>query len=259
MPQSTSGSRTFISIRCPSQSDASSPYAYASDGIFRPHESMLTYSVSMSLDGYVAGPNQSRTDPLGVGGELLHAWMRELAVWRKAVGLKGGVTNASTKILQEGDGDDGAIIMGRNMFGGGPGPWGIPSWNGWWGEDPPFHLPVFVLTHYRREPLVCKGGTTFHFVTQGVAKALRLARDTAGGKNVAISGGAGVAKAYLEAGLVDQWVIHLVPVFLGGGVRLFDSRSLAKVRLRQIRVVEAPGVTHLTYSRAPRSRSRARA
>jgi len=219
---------------------------------------MLTYGVSMSLDGYVAGKDQSPRNPLGVRGERLHEWMRVLAAWRKAAGLKGGITNASTKVFLEEDQNVGAIIMGRNMFGGGPGPWGDPAWNGWWGEDPPFHLPVFVLTHHQREPLECKGGTTFHFVTNGITSALRLAKGAAKGKDVAISGGAGVAKQYIEAGLVDEITIHLVPVFLGEGVRLFDSGLLSKVLLRQDRAVEAPGVTHLTYRVKRRSPPKSR-
>jgi dihydrofolate reductase len=208
---------------------------------------MIRYGASMSLDGFVAGPDQGPKHPLGVRGELLHVWMRELAVWREQAGLPGGVTNASTKVLLEEDVEVGALIMGRNMFGGGPGPWRTPAWNGWWGEDPPFHLPVFVLTHHRREPLVCKGGTTFHFVTGGIAAARRLAEAAAKGKDVCISGGAGAAKQYIGAGLVDEIQIHLVPVFLGEGVRLFDSALLSKVSLRQVRAVEAPGVAHLTY------------
>jgi dihydrofolate reductase len=219
---------------------------------------MLSYSVSVSLDGFVAGRDQGPKHPLGVGGELLHGWMRELAVWRKSAGLKGGVTNASTKVIVEEDHDLGAILMGRNMFGGGPGPWAAPAWNGWWGEDPPFHVPVFVLTHHPRERLVCEGGTTFHFVTKGIPTALRLAKTAAKGRNVAISGGAGVARQCIEAGLVDEILIHLVPVFLGEGVRLFDSGSLTKVRLRQAKVVPAPGVTHLTYRVERRSPGKAR-
>ncbi len=216
---------------------------------------MITYGVSISLDGFVAGKNPSRTHPLGVRGELLHSWMRELAVWRKAAGLTGGVSNASTKVFLDEDREVGAILMGRNMFGGGPGPWRTPAWNGWWGEDPPFHVPVFVLTHHPREPLVCEGGTTFHFVTKGIAAARRLAEKAARGKDVVISGGAGAAKQYLNAGLVDQITLHLVPVFLGEGVRLFDHRLLSKVRLRQVSAVEAPGVTHLTYRVEPKAAS----
>jgi dihydrofolate reductase len=219
---------------------------------------MITYSVSMSLDGFVAGPRQGPDHPLGVRGELLHEWMRELAVWRTAVGLKGGTTNASTKVFLGEDATDGAIIMGRNMFGGGPGPWGTPAWDGWWGNDPPFHLPVFVLTHHRREPLECTGGTTFHFVTEGITAALQRAERAARGKNIAISGGAGVAKQYFEAGLIDEFTVHLASVFLGEGVRLFDSELLSKIRLQQLKAVEAPGVTHLTYRVNRRSRARPR-
>jgi dihydrofolate reductase len=215
---------------------------------------MLRYSVSMSLDGFVAGPDQGPKHPLGVRGELLHDWIRELAVWRKDVGLKGGVTNASTKVVRGDDQNVGALLMGRNMFGGGPGPWKTPVWNGWWGEDPPFHRPVVVLTHHEREPLVCHGGTTFHFETKGFARALRLAKQMAARKDVAICGGAGIARQYIDAGLVDEILIHHVPVFLGEGVRLFDSRSLTKVTLRRARVIEAPGVTHITYRVGPRRR-----
>lgn len=208
---------------------------------------MLSYSVSISLDGFTAGPHQGPKLPMGIRGGLLGEWMSNLAVWRKDVGLKGGATNASTKELEEEDRNVGALIMGRKMFGGGPGPWGTPIWNGWWGEDPPFHLPVFVLTHHKREPLVCKGGTTFHFVTKGSVEALKLAKRAANGKDVAISGGTDTARQFIEAGLLDEFTIHIVPIFLGEGLRLFDGGKLSRVRLKQWRVVEAPGVTHLTY------------
>ena len=130
----------------------------------------LRYSTSMSLDGFVAGPDQSPQSPLGVG-ERLHEWLRELAAWRRDAGQEGGVVNASTAVYEEGSGDIGAIIMGRNMFGGGPGPWGDDPWKGWWGDDPPFHMPVFVLTHHAREPLECAGGTTFTFSASPAAPA----------------------------------------------------------------------------------------
>jgi dihydrofolate reductase len=207
----------------------------------------LKYAVSMSADGFVAGQDQSEKHPLGVGGQLLHEWMRELAVWRRQAGLEGGVTNASTAVLEREDENLGAIIMGRNMFGGGPGPWREPAWNGWWGVNPPFHLPVFVLTHHARPPLECEGGTRFEFVTDGTAAALGRARDAAAGRDVAVSGGAGVAGQYLAAGLLDELLIHLVPVFLGEGVRLFDGPALTAIKLEQEGVVAAPGVTHLTY------------
>jgi dihydrofolate reductase len=207
--------------------------------------SKLKYSTSMSLDGYVAGINQSADNPLGVRGELLHRWMRELEVWRAEVGIEGGEVNASSAVIAGEDENLGAIIMGRNMFGGGPGPWPDPPWNGWWGTNPPFHLPVVVLSHFSREPLIREGGTTFTFVTEGLDAALEMARDQAQGRDIAISGGASVAQQFLAAGLVDEFMIHLVPVLLGDGVRLFDAS--ATYDLEQVNVIEAPGVVHLTY------------
>lgn len=215
----------------------------------------LRYAVSMSLDGFVAGPEQSREHPLGLRGELLHHWMRELTIWRAQAGLAGGVVNASTEVLAREDDNAGAIIMGRNMFGGGPGPWGEPAWNGWWGDNPPFHLPVFVLTHHQRGVLECQGGTRFEFITDGPEVALDRARRAAGESDVVISGGAGAAHQYLEAGLVDELLIHLVPMFLGAGTRLFDNPALAAIGVEQQDVVEAPGVTHLTYTIAGEPRS----
>ena len=209
----------------------------------------LRYSTSMSLDGFVAGPDQSPDNPLGVGGRLLHEWMRSLAVWREEAGLDGGEVNASTAVLEEGDRNVGAVIMGRNMFGGGQGPWGDEPWRGWWGESPPFHRPVFVLTHHRRAPLML-AETTFTFVTDGIQVALELARAAAAGADVAIGGGAGVARQYLDVGLIDELEIHLVPVLLRGGVRLFDAGAEQPVTFVQMRAVEAPGVTHLAYSRS---------
>jgi dihydrofolate reductase len=215
----------------------------------------LRYAVSMSLDGFVAGPEQSREHPLGLRGELLHHWMRELALWRAEAGLAGGVVNASTEVLAREDDNVGAIIMGRNMFGGGPGPWGEPAWDGWWGDNPPFHLPVFVLTHHQRGVLECQGGTRFEFITGGPEVALDRARRAVGQSDIVVSGGAGVARQYLQAGLVDELLIHLVPVFLGAGTRLFDSPALAAIRMEQQDVVDAPGVTHLTYKIAGEARS----
>jgi dihydrofolate reductase len=206
--------------------------------------SRLRYSTSISLDGYVAGPDQSVDRPLGVGGERLHIWVRELAAWRSDHGDEGGETNASTEVYEEGGENVGAVIMGRNMFGGGPGPWGEPAWQGWWGDDPPFRLPVFVLTHHARDPLTLTD-TTFTFVTGGIHEALELAQEAAGGRDVAIGGGGSVAQQYLAAGLLDEVTLHLVPTLLGAGVRLFDG--VTPVALEQTRAVEAPGVVHLTY------------
>ena len=209
----------------------------------------LRYSASMSLDGFVAGPDQSREHPLGVGGEQLHAWMRALAAWRRDAGLDGGLENESTAVYEAGGENIGAIVMGRNMFGGGPGPWREPPWNGWWGEEPPFRMPVFVLTHHPRAPLFCRGGTTFTFVTEGMQTAVDRAREAAKGHDIAVSGGATVARQLIAAGLVDEIAIHLVPALLGDGVRLFEGDGIAELGLEQVQAIEAPGVTHLTYRR----------
>jgi dihydrofolate reductase len=144
----------------------------------------------------------------------------------------------------------GATVMGRNMFGGGPGPWGADPWKGWWGDDPPYHHPVFVLTHHARQPLVCEGGTTFTFVTDGIESALDQARNAAAGKDVSLAGGAQAARQYLDADLVDEMEINLVPIFLGDGERLFDGLGVGNPRLAHVRTVAAPGVTHLKFERA---------
>ncbi len=204
------------------------------------------FHISMSLDGYVAGPNQSEEDPLGIGGERLHEWVVELEAWRKPHGMEGGAVNASTRVVEEIQSNAGATIMGRNMFGGGPGPWrGDPPWSGWWGDDPPFHTPVFVLTHHPREPVDMKGGTTFVFVTDGVESALDQAKHAAGDRDVVIGGGANVAQQYLVAGLIDEFEVHVVPVLLGDGTRLFEN--VGDLELEQVRAIEAPGVTHVKY------------
>lgn len=210
----------------------------------------LRFQISISLDGFVAGPNQSEEHPLGEGGEALHDWVIGLAAWRRPHGHEGGEVNASTPVFEEMTDGVGATIMGRNMFGGGPGPWGADPWNGWWGDEPPFHTPVFVLTHHEREPLELKGGTTFHFVGDGIESALEQAKEAAGGKDVALGGGADVLQQYLAAGLVDRFWLNVVPVLLGSGARLFDELVAASdVALEQVRVVEAPGVAHLEYRR----------
>ncbi len=177
----------------------------------------------------------------------LHQWAFALAAWRKPHGQEGGTVNASTEVVEESLQNIGAIVMGRNMFGGGSGPWGADPWEGWWGENPPFHKPVFVLTHHPREPLVKDGGTTFTFVCDGVESSLQQALGAAGGEDVALAGGADVAQQYLRAGLIDELQINLVPVLLGGGTPLFAGLGDAGIGLECIRTVEAPGVTHLTY------------
>jgi dihydrofolate reductase len=209
--------------------------------------SKVRFSISMSLDGYTAGPNQSVENPLGVGGEQLHQWATSLAAFRKAHGDEGGgEVNPSSAIVEEMFQNVGAVIMGRHMFGGGSGAWNI-QWQGWWGDNPPFHMPVFVLTHHSREPLAMKGGTTFHFITDGIQSALEQSRRVAAGKDVLIGGGASAVQQYLAAGLVDELNVSLVPIFLGSGDRLFDNLGGLDQRLEQVRVVDAPGVAHLRY------------
>jgi dihydrofolate reductase len=203
--------------------------------------------MTMSLDGYVAGPSQSVENPLGIGGMRLHAWAFALAAWRSQHGLEGGEVNASTPVVEEHLANVGAVLMGRNMFGGQPGPWSEDPWKGWWGDDPPFHAPVFVLTHHARSPLVMRGGTIFTFVTNGIESALEQATAAAQGKDVLIAGGASTAQQLLAAHLVDEVDVSLVPIFLRNGERLFDYLGPKELRLEQLRVIEAPGVTHLRY------------
>jgi dihydrofolate reductase len=210
----------------------------------------LKFQISVSLDGFIAGPNPSEEHPLGEGGEELHEWVLKLAAWRSPHGREGGETNASTPVFEAATANVSATIMGRNMFGGGPGPWGEDPWQGWWGEDPPFHHPVFVLTHHEREPLELAGGNSFTFVTDGIESALDQARGAAGDKDVAIGGGADVIQQCLSAGLVDEMLLNVVPVLLGSGTGLFDNLGAAEVGLEQVRVVEAPDVAHLFYRAA---------
>lgn len=209
---------------------------------------MVFYGTSISLDGFTAGADQGPDNPLGVGGTQLHGWMRELAVWRKAAGMEGGVETASTAVLKDAGRNLGAYVMGRNMFGGGPGPWADEPWNGWWGDNPPFHRPVFVVTHHARPPLECEGGTTFTFVTEGPEAAVEQARAAAGDGDVIINGGATVARQCIEAGLVDELRLDLVPVLLGRGVRLFEDIRLP-TPFEQTEVVEGKDVVHVAYRR----------
>jgi dihydrofolate reductase len=201
--------------------------------------------ISVSLDGYVAGPNQSHETPLGEGGESLHDWMLELKEWRDPHGREGGEENASSEIFKEERDNVGAEIMGRGKFGPPEGGSWDESWHGWWGEDPPFHMPVFVLTHHEREPLTLSD-TTFTFVTDGIESALAQAREAAGDKDVFLGGGADLINQYLAAGLVDELELHVAPILLGGGSRLFEGVG-PDLKLEELRAVEAPGVAHLKY------------
>jgi dihydrofolate reductase len=211
----------------------------------------VTLDISMSLDGFVAGPNPSLEEPLGEGGERLHEWIVRLASWREYHGLEGGETGADDELAEEIVASIGAHVMGRRMFSGGAGPWEQdPKADGWWGDDPPFHHQVFVLTHHEREPLSKEGGTTFHFVTDGIEAALKQATAAAGELDVGISGGAAVAQQYLRAGLIDTMHIHVAPVLLGGGTRLFDEPGGEPIKLEPVRAVQGHDVVHLTFARS---------
>jgi dihydrofolate reductase len=208
--------------------------------------STVTVHISVSLDGYAAGPNESHDDPLGAGGEELHDWLVNLEAWRQGHGMEGGEVNASTPVAEESLANVGAEIMGRGKFGPPQGgPWCDDPWRGWWGEDPPFHMPVFVLTHHERDPLPLSA-TTFTFVTDGIESALAQAKEAAGDKDVLLGGGADSINQYLAAGLVDEIEIHVAPIVLGGGKRIFAGVG-PDLKLEQLRAVEAPGVAHLKY------------
>jgi dihydrofolate reductase len=196
----------------------------------------VVVDITTSLDGFIAGPNDGPEVPLGHGGERLHEWVYDLASWREPHGLAGGKTNTDSEVLDEALRTTGAVIIGRRMFDNAKG----------WGEEPPFHMPVFVLTHEAREP-VTKEATTFTFVNDGIESALEQAKEAAGDKNVSVGGGANTVQQYLRAGLLDDIQIHVAPLLLGGGVRLFEHLGADPVGLEQTRVIDSPAVTHLRY------------
>jgi dihydrofolate reductase len=206
----------------------------------------VTFWITMTLDGYIAGPNQGEEHPLGEGAEGIHDWATDSKSFNEVHGREGGETGTNDDILREAFESSGATIMGRNMFGPVRGPWDEENpWNGWWGEEPPFRHPVYVLTHHEREPLIL-GETTFNFVTDGIESALEQAQEAAGGKDVGIGGGAKTAQQYIAAGLVDEIDLHVVPILLGAGERLFDDTGSAP-SLEIARVVDTPEVTHIKY------------
>ena len=192
----------------------------------------LKFTISMSLDGYVAGPNQSVANPLGEGGEALHEWMLATRTFREMQGRDGGETGLDDDQVRLWNENVGAVIMGRNMFGPIRGPWTGEQWNGWWGEEPPYHTPVFVLTHHARDPLEMEGGTTFHFVTDGIEAAFERATDAAAGRDISIGGGASTARQYLRAGLVDEMHLALAPALIGSGEHLLGGLDLLKLGYR---------------------------
>jgi dihydrofolate reductase len=206
--------------------------------------SKVTCQLSVSLDGYVAGPNQSLDNPIGEGGMRLHEWAFATDTWNEQHGQEGGERSADSAVAEEVAQGIGAFIMGRNMFSPGRGAWD-ESWTGWWGDDPPYHAPVYVLTHHARDPIPMQGGTTFHFVTDGIEAALEQAREAAGDQDVSIAGGASTVNQYLAAGLLDELYLHIAPVVLGRGERLFAG--VAGLTLERLKVVDSPAATHVKY------------
>ena len=205
---------------------------------------LVTSHISISLDGFVAGPNQSLENPIGEGGLRLHNWVFTTAAWLRQQGLEGGNDNEDSRLVDEVVANVETYIMGRKMFGGGPGPWD-QTWKGWWGDDPPYHTPVFVLTHHPREPLEMQGGTTFIFVTDGIESAMDQARAAAGDGVVSIAGGASTIQQFLAAGMLDELYVHIVPIILGSGERLFEN--VGDPVLEPVKVIASPTVTHIKY------------
>lgn len=203
----------------------------------------VTCQISISLDGFAAGPNQTMDNPLGEGGEGLHEWAIATRSWQRQQGNEGGEDSADSEVIDEVVEGIGAYIMGRKMFAG-PGPWD-ESWKGWWGDEPPYHTPVFVLTHHPREPLEMRGGTTFNFVTDGIESALEQARAAANDKDIAIAGGASTIQQFLAAGHLDELYLHIVPITLGAGERLLEN--IGDLVLEPVKVVASPKVTHIKY------------
>ncbi len=202
--------------------------------------------ISVSLDGFVAGPNATLEEPLGRNGDKLHEWVVRLAAWRNPHGMAGGETNADSAVVEETTANTGAVIMGRRMFSGGSGPWEQdPNPDAWWGETPPFHASVFILTHHPRAQVIKKGGTTFNFVNDGIESALKQAKAVAGDKDISIAGGAETIQEFIRADLLDEFQIHIAPILLHGGVRLLEN--LGDATLEKIRVIDSPLVTHVKF------------
>jgi len=210
-------------------------------------------SFSISIDGFGAGPRQSLESPLGFGGAQLHAWAFPTRTFRRLVlGTDNGSTGLDDDFVARGFENVGAWILGRNMFGPVRGPWPDESWRGWWGEDPPYHVPVFVLTHHARSPLAMEGGTTFHFVTGGLREALERAREAAGNRDVRLGGGPATIRQYLREGLVDELHLAIAPVLLGAGEPLFEGIDLRALGYACTRHVASEHATHVVLERAAR-------
>jgi dihydrofolate reductase len=204
---------------------------------------------AISLDGYGAGPGQSLENPLGVGGTGLHQWFLPTRTFRKLFGNDGGTTGTDDDFAARGVENLGAWILGRNMFGPVRGPWPDESWKGWWGDNPPYHVPVFVLTHHARAPIQMAGGTTFHFVTDGIRAALERAKEAAAGRDIRVGGGAATVRQYLQAGLIDTMHVAVSPVLLGGGESLFAGLDLPKLGYRVAEHVPTAAATHIVIAK----------
>lgn len=216
---------------------------------------LRVHNFAVSLDGYAAGPDQSLDNPLGVGGDGLHEWAFATRTFRQMQGVDGGSESVDEEFAAHGDLGIGATIMGRNMFGPIRGPWGTENWTGWWGDDPPYHHPVSVLTHHPRASITMQGGTTFHFVNDGVDAALKRALDAADGNDVRLGGGVATIQQYLRAGLIDEMHLAIVPILLGSGERLFDHLDGGPVDYRCVEFVSSPSVVHARFVRSAPNRS----
>jgi dihydrofolate reductase len=210
---------------------------------------LRVHNLSISLDGYAAGARQDRVNPLGVGGEALHEWVFATRSGRQMIGTKGGDEGIDDALIAKGDAGIGATIMGRNMFGPIRGPWGGDEWSGWWGDDPPYHHPVFVLTHHPHESIAMQGGTIFHFITDGIEAALERAFDASDGADVRLGGGAATVQQYLRASLIDDMHIAIVPILLGSGERLFDHLDGGPRGYECVEFVSSPSVAHVRFRR----------
>ncbi|MEX0665687.1 MAG: dihydrofolate reductase family protein [Acidimicrobiia bacterium] len=211
---------------------------------------LRVHNFAVSLDGYAAGPDQDVDNPLGVGGRGLHEWAFATRAFRKMQGMDGGEPGIDDDFIARGDEGIGATIMGRNMFGPIRGSWGDESWTGWWGDTPPYHHPVFVLTHHPRAAITMEGGTTFHFVEAGIDAALEQALDAADGNDVRIGGGAATIQQYLGAGLIDEMHLAFVPILLGSGERLFDHLDGGPVGYECVEFLSSPSVAHARFARS---------
>ncbi|MEO6567954.1 MAG: dihydrofolate reductase family protein [Opitutaceae bacterium] len=210
---------------------------------------LRVHCFAVSLDGFGAGPNQSLESPLGVGGESLHEWFFPTRTFKQMTGQSGGTTGIEEEFAVRGFQNLGAWILGRNMFAPSRGEWPDDKWKGWWGENPPYHVPVFVLTHHARPSITMEGGTTFHFVTDGIHSALKRAHEAAGGKDVRVGGGAATIRQYLREGLIDEMHIAISPILLGSGESLFGGINTLKLGYRCVEHVATPAATHVVLRR----------